>query len=1075
MKKTTIKLFLWKALLCFVILITSTANAFSQIKVSGTVTDSNNDQLIGVNITIKGSKTGTISDFEGNFSLQVADSKAVLVFSYIGFKTLEVPVGSTGVMKVVLEEDSKLIDEVVVVAYGTQMKSHLTGSVASLKNERLDEVPVSRIDQALQGKMAGVQINNTKQEAGESPVVRIRGMGSISASNEPLVVVDGFPVIDGLSMVSMADVESIEVLKDAASAALYGSRAAGGVILITTKQGNIEKPRYTFKMYSGIRTGLRLPERLDADKYVNLLAQEAQLRAMDPAVDGVNMKFDLTNDADRAGYLIQKYYLDQPTDWVAEALRKYGTMENYTLSASGGNKSVKYFISGNYSVEDGIMRKSSYDRYNFRARLDVNLSKKISFGINISPTYSQTERPAANLNDYMRFPSWLPIRHNQATAALTGRVAGEYAQPTDFIGFSLSGIGINEELWHVTGVNVSGSAVMSPVSKLERISDIQDEYRMQNNAYLTINFTPELQFKTSNGAFASYRERNQKAQTSANRAGEPNSLNRQTTLRTNWLSENTLNFQKKTGDHDLGVLLGFTAEKSTSRYNRIIATNFPDELMLSLNLASQILLDAPGASGTTSFYYTESMMSFLGRVTYALKDKYLFSGSFRSDGSSKFAEGHRWGTFPSASAGWRLSEEGFMKSYDWLSNLKIRASVGLTGNNNIPQYAYMNTINTSNYVFGGGTGTLTPGMSANSDVLGNNEITWEQTQEANFGIDLGLLNNKYNLSVEYYNSNTIQLLLQQPAMFITGHQNYWNNIGKVNNQGIEIELKTTLFDAKKFKWDITGNLSTNKNTLLSYGGKEYEDNFGERNEVYRAIVGQPSIQYFGYKSDGVYTTFQEVAAALALTDENGVPFNYTKYVPKVGGLKVVNTNGDNAINPDDRIVLGDPFPDFTWGITNNFKYKDFDLSFLFQGVQGVTIINGNIHYNEQLRSNARYLENRYVSPNFPGDGKTVYSNTTAGGDLILSDYALEDGSYASLRDISLGYTIPRRTVRKLGIRSVRGYFSGQNLIYFMASDYRGINPEARFNSGYSSPLKDGYQRGAFPLHRTFTVGVDIAF
>jgi len=313
-------------------------------------------------------------------------------------------------------------------------------------------------------------------------------------------------------------------------------------------------------------------------------------------------------------------------------------------------------------------------------------------------------------------------------------------------------------------------------------------------------------------------------------------------------------------------------------------------------------------------------------------------------------------------------------------------------------------------------------------------------------------------------------------MYITGHQSYWNNIGKVNNKGIEIELNTTNITNKKFTWKTTANFATNKNKLLNYGDKEYEDNFGERSEVYRAIVGQPAIQYYGYKTDGVYTSFEEVAAAKALKDENGNPFTYTKFAPIVGGIKVVNINGDNKIDTEDRTVLGDPFPDFTLGITNTFTYKNFDLSFLIQGVQGIDIINGNVNYNEQLRYNKAYTDNRYVSPMFPGDGKTVYSNTTSGSDLMLTDYCIEDGSYGAIRDFTLGYTLPQNLLKSLKLRNLRVYFSAENLVYIMAPSYRGINPEARRTaSNYTSPLVDGYQRGAFPLNRTITGGLDITF
>ena len=1077
----------------FILFMMNVTATFAQLKVSGVVTDSKKEPLIGVNIKVVGTKTGTISDVNGQFSVSVPNSKSVIAFSYIGFKPVVQVVENNKQFTIIMEEDTKNIDEVVVVAYGTQQKSHLTGAVSSIKSDKMEDIPVSRVDQALQGKLAGVNIQQTDPLAGEAPVIRVRGMGSISAAVTPLVVVDGVPIPDGLASVSMGDVESIEVLKDAASASMYGSRAAGGVILVTTKSGNINKPKYNFKMYSGTRNALKLPQLMNQSEYVQLFYDEAALRMKDPLVDGIaynastapnSMKYNLLPDADKAGWLIEHYLIDQPTDWTKEALRENGSNQSYALSASGGDKNIKYFISGNYQSEDGIMRFSSYDKYSLRAKIDINLSKAVSIGINISPSYSNQIKPAVNLTNFIRYPSWLPVKHNAATAALTGKTVGDYAQASDFNSVNISGAGLNGEYWNVVGASVSGSTVQQPVSQNERTKISTDDYRLNSSAYMTINIIPGLQFKTSNSVYAAYKEYNNKQQTGAASSGVPNTLTRQMTFHTELLTENTLNYNKKIGDHSFTGLLGATYQQTSNKYNQIVATGFPDEQILSYNYATSLIMDVPATSttpaipGVTSLYYTEAMESFIGRLIYDYKGKYLFSASVRTDGSSKFAEGHKWGTFPAASLGWRMSEENFMKQFDWLSNLKLRASYGLTGNNNIPQYSYMNTLNSSNYDLGVSNGNLVGGLASSDDFLGNINITWEQTEEKNFGIDLGLFNSRINLSVEYYNSNTIQLLLQQPSMYITGHKTYWNNIGKVNNQGLEFELTTTNIDSKKFTWKTTANLSTNKNTLLDYGGRSYQDNFGERSEVYRAIVGQPSIQYFGYKSDGVWSTFTEVAAAKAVTDANGVAFNYTKFAPLVGGLKVVNTNGDNTIDPLDRVVLGSPFPDFTYGITNTFSYDGFDLSFLFQGVQGGKLIDGNMNYNESLRINKAYTANRWVSPSYPGDGKTTYDKTTSGGDLELTDYVMQDASYCALRDFTFGYRVPAKIIRSIGLSQFRVYFSGANLLYIMGSNYKGVNPEARMNTGpYSSsfPLVDGYQRGAFPLNRTYTFGVDINF
>ena len=1051
-----------------------------QKKVTGKVTDEKGIPLPGVTIVVKGTTTGVVSNNDGTYTVNLSKDNSVLLFSFIGFKDKEVQVGTQSVVDAVLSEDVQQVDEVVVIAYGTQKKSHLTGSVSTLKSEGLDEIPVSGMTQALQGKLAGVNVQQLDPMAGEAAVIRVRGMGSISAASSPLVVVDGFPIPDGLSSVSMGNVESIEVLKDAASAAMYGSRASGGVILVTTKSGNSTKPKYNFKMYTGPRTALKLPTILNNDQYVQLQYDEAAMRQQDPLVDGTTatMKFNLSTDADKAAYLLTKYYLDQPTDWVKEVMRDQSSIQNYQLSATGGNKDIKYYISANYNREDGIAKYSNYNKYNFLAKVDVNLSKSVTVGFNLSPTYSNQTKPAVGLSEVARSSSWLPVRHNAATAALTGKIVGDYAMAGDFSAVNISGIGLNGETWDIPSASLSGSSAQNPTSINERTDIRTDDYRLQSNAYLTVNIIPGLQFKTSGGAYVQYKEYNNKQKTSASKSGSPNTLTRQSTLHSEMLSENTLNYNKKIGSHEFSGLLGFTLQKTADKFNQVVGTGFPNDDMLSFNLASALILDSPSANGTTSFYYTEAIMSYISRLTYAYKGKYLFSASLRADGSSKFAEGHKWGTFPATSLGWRASEEKFLKKYEWISNLKFRASYGLTGNNGIPQYSYLNAVNTSNYVTGSGNGTLVPGMASSDPFIGNPSITWEQTAEENFGFDLGLFKSRINISAEYYTANTVQLLLQQPAMYITGHQTFWNNIGKVNNKGLEIELSTTNINSKGFTWKTTGNISTNKNKLLSYGDKTYQDNFGERSEVYRAIVGQPSIQYYGYKSDGVWTSFTEVAAAKAVTDQSGAAFVYTKFPPLVGGLRVVNTNGDNTINPDDRIILGTPFPDFTYGITNTFTYKGFDFSFLIQGVQGGKIIDGNMNYNETLRTMAAYLENRWVSPTFPGDGKTTFDKTTSGGDLCLTDYVMQDASYTALRDLTFGYKVPDNISKSIKMSSVRVYFSASNLFYLMAPAYKGVNPETRFTTGpYSSafPLVSGYQRGTFPLTRSFIFGVDINF
>ena len=440
--------------------------------------------LPGVSVIAKGTTNGVTTDLEGNFTLRIPASTKSLVFSFLGMETQEVPVAGKTNFDISMKESNVGIDEVVVVGYGTQKKSHLTGSVASLKTEGLDEIPISDVSQALQGKMAGVTVQQTDPMAGQSAEIRVRGFGSISAAVQPLVVVDGFPIPDGLSSVSMGNVESIEVLKDAASAAMYGSRASGGVILVTTKSGNSNKPKYNFKMYAGPKTALKLPTILNNDQYVQLQYDEAAMRMQDPKVDGTTatMKFNLSTDADKAAWLLTHYYIDQPTDWVKEVMRDQGSVQNYQLSATGGNKDIKYFISGNYYKDQGIAKFNNFDKFNFLAKVDINLSKMVTVGFNLSPTYSKQTVPAVGISEVSRSSSWLPVRHNAATAALTGKIEGDYAMAGDFSAVNISGIGLDGTTWDIPSASLSGSSAQNPTSINERTHIQTDDYKLQLTA-----------------------------------------------------------------------------------------------------------------------------------------------------------------------------------------------------------------------------------------------------------------------------------------------------------------------------------------------------------------------------------------------------------------------------------------------------------------------------------------------------------------------------------------------------------------------------------------------------------------
>src|SRR5690606_14331433 len=437
-------------------------------------------------------------------------------------------------------------------------------------------------------------------------------------------------------------------------------------------------------------------------------------------------------------------------------------------------------------------------------------------------------------------------------------------------------------------------------------------------------------------------------------------------------------------------------------------------------------------------------------LVYSYKDKYLFSASYRADGSSYFAPGNKWGSFPSVSIGWVASQEKFMEKVDWISNLKLRGSYGVTGNNRIVDFAFVDLLYAANYPLGGQNGNANLGQVPSRDILSNPEITWERTFQYNGGIDLSLFRSAVNLSVDVYQSKTDQLLLQQSAMGFTGAPKAWNNIGRVQNNGVEVEITTNNIRERNFKWTTSANLSANRNKILELGEEAFLSNFGERTEVYINRVGESLVQFYGYKTDGVWLSQEQIDEARNAGLSSALS---NVFVP--GGLKLVDINGDNVIDADDRTVIGSPYPNFTWGITNNITYGQFDLSFMFQGVQGGQLINGDANYNETKRYNKNYNSNRWVSPMFPGDGKTPYS--TVGYNWMLTDYVVEDASYVALREVIVGYTLPVKATKSLGLGSARVYFSGQNLFFSTAAGYRGINVEARMGSGvYNTPLIDGY-------------------
>ena len=1061
-----------KSLLLLLLLFAS-SSIIAQKTVTGKVSNKETGEpLQGVSVIGDKSSGGGVTKEDGTFSIKFKSDVTSLNFSFIGFGTETQLINNQTNINVGLIAVANQNNEVVVIGYGTQKRANVTGAITKFQDEKLAEAPVSRLDQALQGKLAGVLVQNVSAQAGDDPKITIRGISSINAGTSPLVVVDGQPVPDGLKFVNLADVESVEVLKDAASAAIYGSRGASGVIIITTKSGKTSKTEYRLGSSIGTKKDYKRYDIMNIDDYMNLLFSEAKLKSMDPSITPPTGTA-IAADADRAAYVIKNTLFNGVNeDYQSRSLRN-GVFSNINLSASGGKENLRYFISGAVQNDGGMMNKSSYQLMNIRSKVDITFSKNVKLILNVNPSYDIKTSPSENFTNFARFPSYLNVYHTEKSAAWVRQnpqyanvQAGDYAQPRHWGGQIYSGYMPDSSFWTETVATgpQDGSAQNNPYSSVQSQDIYVKTYRIQSSADLNVTILKGLTFRSFGAIY--YNTNNGLSWANANATGD-GIVSKGVYSNGNYInliSENTLNYNKILGNHSFNFLVGYTAERTNTLTNQVTGLNFPSDNIRTLNTAATI--DASGTNGSTN---QVGLTSYLSRVMYSYKNKYLFAASFRSDGSSYFGPGHKWGSFPAISLGWVATEEKFLSNISWLNKLKVRASYGTTGNNRILDFGYLDLLYPGSYVSGAGNGAISSGQVSSSTILGNPDITWETTFQKNFGLDVSLFNRRINLTMDVYESKTDRLLLQQAAQAFTGVPFFWNNIGSLQNRGIELDLNTVNIQNKNFRWSTSINFSKTVNKILELGKEAYLLNQGERAEIYKNEVGSPLVQFFGFKTNGVWLSQAEIDAEKA----KGLTSSLTNvFVP--GGLKLVDLNGDNVIDNNDRTNIGSPYPKFSWGMSNSLKYKSFDLSFTLQGVQGGQLINGDPNYVEIKKTNRAYNTNRWLSPMFPGDGKTPYSSN--GFNWLLTDYVIEDASYFALREINFGYIMPESWANKVGMKSLRIYVSGQNLYYHMADSYRGLNPEGRFQTGnYKTSLIDGYQRGTFPIPKTLIFGLNITF
>ena len=1044
--------------------------------INGKILDENGEPVIGASVAIQGTTLGSITNIDGEYTLANVPENAEVTISFIGYQTLTFKANDRALQNVTLKEDSEMLDEVVVVGYGVQRKRDVTTSISSMKASEL-AVPVSSVDQALVGKMTGVQVSQPNGIPGGGLSIKVRGSGSITAGTEPLYVVDGFPMsgeagngtgqnVSPLSSINMNDIDSIEVLKDASAAAIYGSRGANGVVIITTKQGKEGKdmkPTVQYDGYVGFQQRTKKIDMLDAyeyawlsydghnNAYLDLLESKGLEGSINDSNEVRNQKLGKKPDVINQAYLlppeIMPYINGETgltnTDWQDEVMRT-GIVTSHNLSLSGGNKAARYFISGNYMKEQGIVIGSDFEQMGARGKVDANY-KKFTFGTNLSFNYSV----------YNIVPT--EDRYKEETI-----VASALAMSPTMPVYNADG-SYNFDQWNW---QYKHPQIVNPVALANEKEDQMKRYRFMGNVYGEYELYKNLKFKTSFGVdFNSYSRsyyRPSTLPTSLDRLppSVPEGSKRDKNM-LNWVWENTLSYTTVIKDvHNLSAIAGWTAQKESVNTSLLAGNGYPNDLVHTMNAASAI-------TNWSATAYEWSLLSALARVQYSYKGKYLLSAAARMDGSSRFGKNNRWGMFPSASAGWYISEEDFMKDIKWLTSLKLRASYGISGNFNIGNYEYYATLSEDNYVFGKADGTLASGLRPAT--AGNPDLGWEKTAMFNLGLEIGLFN-MLTLELDLYNSNTTDMLLNVPVAEFSGFSTVPMNIGKVNNKGVEFAISTTNTWGD-FTWNNRFNISANRNEVKDLGGVDEMITTSE-SVTFITKVGEPIGNYYTLVTDGVFANQAEIDNSKN-PDKSQRKYAYVSGA-KPGDFRFKDMDGNMEIDENDRTITGNYMPKFTYGFSTDFKYKWFDLSVALQGVQGNKIANIFRRYIDNMEGGNNCQVDaldRWQSESNPGSGYVVRANRSATGmNGTTSTWHIEDGSYMRIKNITFGYTLPKSLLTNVGISRARVYFSTQNPFTF--TKYSGYNPEVNMKGGSLTP---GIDYGTYPLSKSFVFGLNVTF
>ena len=1010
-----------------------------QQKVSGKVTDDKGEPLTGVSVKVKGMNLGATTDAYGKYSLNVPNKGVVLIFSYLGFVTKE-QVVNQNIVNIKLTERNTALNEIVVIGYGTQVRKDLTGSVAQVNVTDLQKAPVKSFDEALAGRVAGVQVTGNDGQPGSVNNIVIRGGNSVTQDNSPLYVIDGFPLEDpDYNIINPSEIESIDILKDASATAIYGARGANGVIIITTKKGKEGTPVISYNAYYGTQ---KITKTLDLMNPYEFVKYQDELNPTEAEkAYFVNGK-TLENYRDVEGINFQDHVF------------RTAPMQNHDISLRGGTKATKYSISGNIFRQDGVFINSDFARNQGRLSLDQTVNKKLKVG--------------ANLN----------LSNSRSSGSLIGAENAQGSTASALYGvWSYRPVAGKSENLLEDFHDDAFDAAMYADYRVNPIVNANNELRRRISNNLILNsyadylFTPNLTLRIRGGLTTGLlrdENFNNSLTSSGFRLGANGSL--YNIFTTNWVNENTLTY-KKTFDkvHRFEALGGFTMQGNIYKRNGYSARDLVKE---SLGLDG---LDNSRSIIPYSATSRWGLISYLGRVNYGYKSKYLFTASMRADGSSKFLGSNRWGYFPSGSVAWRMSAEPFMKGLSFVTDAKLRFSYGATGNNRVSDFPYLSLVETNNAYYSFDNQVPLPGLNVSQ--FGNPDLKWETTYQANLGYDLSLLNGRIDITADVYRKRTEDLLLNADIAYTTGLSTVFKNVGTMQNEGLELSLNTVNIRNKDFTWKTNFNISFNRNKVvaLTENQETLTRSVGLRSgynnlSPYIAVVGQPVAQFYGLIWDGVYqlTDFDKLPDGRYILKNNITTNGKTSVQP--GDIKYKDLNGDRVVDAKDYTVIGRALPIHIGGFSNNFSYKNLDLNVFFQWSYGNEILNANrifLEGNEvgspHVNQLATYV-NRWTEDN---PSNTLYG-TNGRGPLAYSSRLLEDGSFLRLKTVSLGYNLPGYFTKKFNIQSIRVFTSGQNLITW--TKYSGMDPEV---SVRNSPLTPGFDYSAYPRSRVFTFGLNV--